>query len=678
MFAQSLAPGIDRQARFASASSAVVDAQAGTSSDMVSTRNPTVEATSDLPNLDLLRTVAVLLVFVGHLMLTAGVRGLGDVGRFGVLLFFVHTSLVLMLSMERLGLTGGKLYFAFLIRRFFRIYPLSVLAVLSSLAFHFPSASWVSGYIETGWKENLSNIFLIQNVTHSGSVLAVLWSLPFEIQMYAILPLLFIFMRRSQSLRMAYLIWAVGVGIASLEYIARSGGDMDFILTRYVPCFLAGVIAWRAMRSKNKNLPGWLWIVVLIALVASYRLADVIRVYGPASLGVLHAGLRSDHRIWWPQYLDLVRDWVFAGVTGLAIPHFAQIGSRGINLISKTVARYSYGIYICHIPILWLCFSRFHIRSATVSIAVSVVLTGIMSFVLYHWLEEPAIRLGKRTATRFVRNQRSPRIADERSNDQADRFVPAMEPSVHILGSRVHLVSAPRTVDYMEQWIGMRDSRCRQVVVTGFHGLSEARKNQLLCTVLNQADLWVPDGIAPVWVARLRGQHGATRATGSDILREFFRRAQEKSYSSYFYGDTESTLSKLTDTVARLYPRHRIAGAYSPPFRALSAAEDQAIIDRINDAQPDVLWVALGMPKQDVWIHERLHRLKVPVAIGVGAAFAFVAGTVSRCPDWIGNAGFESVYRFVCEPRKLWRRDLLDGPRFIYDVGMELLRSRES
>ena len=188
MFAQSLAPGIDRQARFASASSAVVDAQAGTSSDMVSTRNPTVEATSDLPNLDLLRTVAVLLVFVGHLMLTAGVRGLGDVGRFGVLLFFVHTSLVLMLSMERLGLTGGKLYFAFLIRRFFRIYPLSVLAVLSALAFHFPSAPWVSGYIETGWKENLSNIFLIQNVTHSGSVLAVLWSLPFEIQMYAILP----------------------------------------------------------------------------------------------------------------------------------------------------------------------------------------------------------------------------------------------------------------------------------------------------------------------------------------------------------------------------------------------------------------------------------------------------------------------------------------------------------
>ena len=583
-----------------------------------------------------------------------------------------------MLSMERLGLTGGRLYVAFLTRRFFRIYPLSVLAVLSALAFHIPSAPWASGYLETGWKENLSNIFLVQNITHSGSVLAVLWSLPFEIQMYAILPLLFIFMRRFQSLRLAFLTWAAGVVIASLEYIARGGGDMDFILTRYVPCFLAGVIACRAMRSRNKSLPGWLWIVFLIALVASYRLADVIRVYGPASLGALHTGLRSDHRIWWPQYLDLVRDWVFSGLTGLAIPHFAQIGSRWISLISKTFARYSYGIYICHIPILWLCFARFHLGSSAVCLAVSVVLTGIASFVLYHWLEEPAIRLGKRAATQIVRRRQSPRIAPECSGDQADQFCPAMEPSVHILGSRVHLVSAHRTVDYMERWIGMRDGRCRQVVVTGFHGLSESRKNQFLCTVLNQADLWVPDGIAPVWVARLRGQRGATRATGSDILREFLSRAQEKSYSSYFYGDTERTLSALTGTVARLYPRHRVAGAFSPPFRALSAAEDQAIVDRINEAQPDVLWVALGMPKQDVWIHERLHRLNVPVAIGVGAAFAFVAGTVPRCPDWIGNAGFESVYRFVCEPRKLWRRDLLDGPRFIYHVGMELLRSRES
>jgi N-acetylglucosaminyldiphosphoundecaprenol N-acetyl-beta-D-mannosaminyltransferase len=130
--------------------------------------------------------------------------------------------------------------------------------------------------------------------------------------------------------------------------------------------------------------------------------------------------------------------------------------------------------------------------------------------------------------------------------------------------------------------------------------------------------------------------------------------------------------------VARKYPGHKIAGSYSPPFRPLTPAEETAILDRINAAQPDILWVALGMPKQDLWIHERLAKLNVPVAIGVGAAFAFVAGTVQRCPEWMGRAGFEWVYRFWKEPGKLWRRDLLDGPRFIFYAGMEFIRNREN
>lgn len=251
----------------------------------------------------------------------------------------------------------------------------------------------------------------------------------------------------------------------------------------------------------------------------------------------------------------------------------------------------------------------------------------------------------------------------------------AAEPSVHILGSRVHLVTASRTVDYIEQWIRMGDGRCRQAIVTGFHGLHEAHKNPALRAMLNEADLWVPDGIAPVWLARLRGHRHATRATGTDILQEFLRRSNQRGYSSYFYGDTDRTLQSLVGAVNERYPGHRVAGAFSPPFRALSAEEDQTIVDRINAARPDVLWVALGLPKQDVWIAERLHRLNVPVAIGVGAAFAFVAGTVSRCPEWMGNAGFEWVYRFLREPQKLWRRDLLDGPRFLFQVGKEILRN---
>jgi N-acetylglucosaminyldiphosphoundecaprenol N-acetyl-beta-D-mannosaminyltransferase len=251
------------------------------------------------------------------------------------------------------------------------------------------------------------------------------------------------------------------------------------------------------------------------------------------------------------------------------------------------------------------------------------------------------------------------------------------EPSVHILGSRVHLVSAMRTVDHIERWTGTRDGRCRQVIVTGFHGLLEAHKNPGIRSILNGAELWVPDGIAPVWLARMRGHRNAVRAPGAEIMLEFLKRAEEKHYSSYFYGDTEQTLAALCETVARNYPGHRIAGAYSPPFRPLTPSEDAAIVERINAARPDILWVALGMPKQDIWIHDRLKSLNVPVAIGVGAAVAFVAGTVSRCPEWMGRAGLEWLYRFLKEPRKLWRRDLFDGPHFLFHAGMELIRKRE-
>jgi N-acetylglucosaminyldiphosphoundecaprenol N-acetyl-beta-D-mannosaminyltransferase len=230
----------------------------------------------------------------------------------------------------------------------------------------------------------------------------------------------------------------------------------------------------------------------------------------------------------------------------------------------------------------------------------------------------------------------------------------------------------------MEQIITLRDNRCRQIVVTGFHGLMEAHKNPRIHSILNAAELWLPDGIAPVWLARLRGHRNVVRTPGAELMRAFLHRASARNFSSYFFGDTEQTLAALCSAVARDYPGHRIAGAYSPPFRALTPAEESKIIDRIDEAHPDVLWVALGTPKQDIWIHERLTRLKVPVAVGVGAAFAFVAGTVSRCPEWMGDAGFEWVYRFLREPAKLWRRDLLDGPRFLFHAGVDLLRKRES
>src|ERR1700678_4449174 len=144
------------------------------------------------------------------------------------------------------------------------------------------------------------------------------------------------------------------------------------------------------------------------------------------------------------------------------------------------------------------------------------------------------------------------------------------EPCIHTLGSRVHLISVSRTVDQIERWIEERHGGCRRVVVTGFHGLWEAHKNPRLQSILNSAELWVPDGIAPIWVARLHGHRNVRRAPGVEIMREFFLRADKARYRSFFYGDTESTLSALRSALSSKYPQHEIAGTFSPPFRPLT------------------------------------------------------------------------------------------------------------
>ena len=248
--------------------------------------------------------------------------------------------------------------------------------------------------------------------------------------------------------------------------------------------------------------------------------------------------------------------------------------------------------------------------------------------------------------------------------------------SVEILGSRVHLLSIPEIVSKMNEWIEQKNGKCHQIVVTGFHGLWEAHKNSELKKIFNSADLWIPDGIAPVWIARYHGLR-AERTPGADVMNAFLALANEKKYKSFFYGDTDDTLNKLKDALAQKYPDHVVVGTYSPPFRALTHEEDQQIMEMIEAANPDILWVGLGTPKQDQWIYDHLPRLKVPIAIAVGAAFQFLAGKVKRAPSWIGAMGLEWLWRLALEPKKLWKRDIIEGPKFLASVLKEIIQNKK-
>jgi peptidoglycan/LPS O-acetylase OafA/YrhL len=226
--------------------------------------------------------------------------------------------------------------------------------------------------------------------------------------MYALLPLLFAWALRFPSLLAMSGAWLLAIAIAGAEYMLRPGiSDTAFLLTRYFPCFLAGVFAWRATKISRGRLPAWTWPVFVLALVALYRLVDALRVYGPGALVSLHGVLRNDHHIWWPPYLDLVADWIFCAAAAMAIPLFLQLRSRWLKYISNRIARYSYGIYVSHVPVFWISFTLLRHGAAPVRAAFALLLTALLSMLLYHGLEAPAITAGKRLATRMVRSSAS-------------------------------------------------------------------------------------------------------------------------------------------------------------------------------------------------------------------------------------------------------------------------------
>ena len=247
---------------------------------------------------------------------------------------------------------------------------------------------------------------------------------------------------------------------------------------------------------------------------------------------------------------------------------------------------------------------------------------------------------------------------------------------VEVFGAKIDHIDLPGATTRIVDWIHDPAERTRFVVVAGFHGLWVAHEDPDFLALLNGADLFCADGIAPIWLSKLQGRPLPGRIPGPDLLKAVMEKANTLGLSSFFYGNSDDTLKRLRQRLDEQYPGHRIAGMIAPPFRPLTAAEDDLVVQQINAAKPDVLWVGLGLPKQERWINEHRDQLDVPVAIGVGAAFGFLAGTVSRAPRWVGNLGFEWAWRLAAEPRKLWRRDLIDGPQFVYHALCDVAHHR--
>jgi N-acetylglucosaminyldiphosphoundecaprenol N-acetyl-beta-D-mannosaminyltransferase len=222
----------------------------------------------------------------------------------------------------------------------------------------------------------------------------------------------------------------------------------------------------------------------------------------------------------------------------------------------------------------------------------------------------------------------------------------------------------------------IRDHRPGYVCAANVHVVMECQYDPYLRTAINAALLVVPDGMPLVWVARLSGFHLSDRVYGPDLMLALCERSAQQGYRNFFYGGSEEALRRLVARLIERFPGLRVAGAESPPFRPLTSAEDAAAIARINEADPDIVWVGLGAPKQEKWMYEHRDRLHAPVLIGVGAAFNFHAGTVAQAPPWMQKHGLEWAFRLIQEPRRLWRRYLFFNPLFVVYIALQKLKLR--
>jgi N-acetylglucosaminyldiphosphoundecaprenol N-acetyl-beta-D-mannosaminyltransferase len=203
--------------------------------------------------------------------------------------------------------------------------------------------------------------------------------------------------------------------------------------------------------------------------------------------------------------------------------------------------------------------------------------------------------------------------------------------------------------------------------------IMECKRNEKVLMSVNSADLATPDGMAVVWIGKMRGYKNIRRVYGPELMQEICGISGENGYKNYLYGSSPDVLSKLREKLNKKYPGLIINGSFSPSFRQLTKDEDERIVEDINSGNPDVVWVGLGSPKQDLWMYEHRDRINAPVMIGVGAAFDFLAGTKPQAPPWIRDNGFEWLFRLITEPKRLWRRYLVDYPLFIYYVLVDLI-----
>lgn len=242
-----------------------------------------------------------------------------------------------------------------------------------------------------------------------------------------------------------------------------------------------------------------------------------------------------------------------------------------------------------------------------------------------------------------------------------------------ILGVDINAITMQEAIDTIESWIN--NGEREYVTICTVHSLIEADRDPGLKTALNGAGLRTPDGMPLVWLSRKRGFPKVERVYGPDLMLALCARSGNTGARHFFYGGGPGVVTKLVDNLTAKFPDLNVAGAYSPGKLSVRQLEDHQVIDSINNADADIVWIGLGCPKQEWWAAQHRHLLKVPVIVAVGAAFDFHSGHVRQAPPWMQRLGLEWLFRLGQDPRRLWKRYVVGNSRFIWSLIRESARN---
>jgi N-acetylglucosaminyldiphosphoundecaprenol N-acetyl-beta-D-mannosaminyltransferase len=239
---------------------------------------------------------------------------------------------------------------------------------------------------------------------------------------------------------------------------------------------------------------------------------------------------------------------------------------------------------------------------------------------------------------------------------------------------KVSAINMPMALETIERWIesGVKNYIC----VTGVHGVMESQRDAALLEIHNRAGLVTPDGMPMVWLSHARGMKHVRRVYGPDLMLACAKYAATRGWRFFFYGSAPGVPELLAQRLGERCPGLQVVGTYSPPFRGLTEREDEELIQRINHAAPDIVWVGLSTPKQERWMAAHVARLHAAALIGVGAAFDFHAGLKRQAPRWMQRTGLEWCFRLLTEPRRLWRRYLVNNSLFAWRVACRYVQSK--